>query len=142
MKQDLSISWKEGMAFETEVNGHKLILDTGEQSGGNDLGPRPKILMLVALAGCTAMDVISILRKMRVELENFDVKVESEQSEEQPIHYTSMHIVYEFWGKDLPEDKLEKAINLSHERYCGVSAVYRKAMPVTHSFIIHNTAKE
>ena len=85
------------------------------------------------------MDVVSILTKMRVELDNFDVKVEGEQSEEQPIHYISMHIIYEFWGKNLPEDKLEKAINLSHERYCGVSAVYRKAMPVTHSFIVHNT---
>ena len=139
MKQDISISWKDGMAFETEVNGHKLILDAGEQFGGRDLGPRPKILMLVALAGCTAMDVVSILAKMRVELDNFDVKIESEQSEDQPVHYTSMHIIYEFWGKNLPEDKLEKAINLSHERYCGVSAVYRKAMPVTHAFIVHNT---
>jgi len=141
MKQGISISWKDGMAFETEVNGHKLMLDAGEQFGGRDLGPRPKILMLVALAGCTAMDVVSILTKMRVELDNFDVKVEADQSEDQPIHYTTMHIVYEFWGKNLPEDKLEKAINLSHERYCGVSAVYRKAMPVTHSFIVHNTEK-
>ena len=140
MKQEISISWKDGMAFEADVNGHKLMLDAGEQFGGRDLGPRPKPLMLVALAGCTAMDVVSILTKMRVELENFDVSVEGEQSEEQPIHYTSMHIIYEFWGKNLPEDKLEKAINLSHERYCGVSAVYRKAMPVTHTFIVHNTA--
>jgi putative redox protein len=95
--------------------------------------------MLVALAGCTAMDVVSILAKMRVDLENFNVKVEGEQSEEQPVHYTSMHIIYEFWGKDLPVEKLEKAINLSHERYCGVSAVYRKAMPVTHSMMVHGT---
>jgi len=142
MKQDISISWKDGMAFEAEVNGHKIMLDAAEQFGGRNLGPRPKPLMLVALAGCTAMDVISILTKMRVDIENFDVKVEGEQSEEQPVHYTSMHIIYEFWGKDLPEDKLEKAINLSHERYCGVSAVYRKAMPVTHSFVVHNTKKD
>ncbi len=142
MKQEISISWKDGMAFEAEVNGHKLLLDATEQFGGRDLGPRPKALMLVALAGCTAMDVVSILAKMRVDLDNFDVKVEGEQSEEQPIHYTSMHIIYEFWGKNLPEDKLEKAINLSHERYCGVSAVYRKAMPVTHSFIVHDTTEE
>ncbi len=140
MKQDINISWKDGMAFEAEVNGHKLMLDAGEQSGGRDLGPRPKTLMLVALAGCTAMDVISILTKMRVELKNFDVRVEGEQSEEQPVHFTSMHIIYEFWGENLPVEKLEKAINLSHERYCGVSAVYRKAMPVTHEVILHETA--
>ena len=142
MKQDIIISWKDGMAFEAEVNGHKIMLDAAEQFGGRNVGPRPKPLMLVALAGCTAMDVISILTKMRVEVENFDVKVEGEQSEEQPVHYTSMHIIYEFWGKNLPEDKLEKAINLSHERYCGVSAVYRKAMPVTHSFVVHNTEQD
>ena len=141
MKQDISISWKEGMAFEAEVNGHKIMLDAGEQSGGLNRGPRPKPLMLVALAGCTAMDVVSILAKMRVELENFDVRVEGEQSEEHPVHYTSMHIIYELWGRQLPADKLEKAINLSHERYCGVSAVYRKAMPVTHELIIHDTSE-
>jgi putative redox protein len=141
MKQDISISWKEGMAFEAEVNGHKIMLDAGEQSGGLNRGPRPKPLMLVALAGCTAMDVVSILAKMRVELVNFDVRVEGEQSEEHPVHYTSMHIIYEFWGRQLPADKLEKAINLSHERYCGVSAVYRKAMPVTHELINHDTSE-
>jgi len=139
MKQDISISWKKGMAFEAEVNGHKLMLDAAEQHGGKDLGPRPKALMLVALAGCTGMDVVSILTKMRVELDNFDVKVEGEQSEEQPVHFISMHIIYEFWGKDLPVDKLEKAISLSHERYCGVSAVYRKAMPVTNEIVVHDT---
>ena len=139
MKQDISISWKKGMAFEAEVNGHKIMLDAGDQHGGKDLGPRPKALMLVALAGCTGMDVVSILSKMRVELDNFDVKVEGEQSEEQPVHFISMHIIYEFWGKDLPVDKLEKAISLSHERYCGVSAVYRKAMPVTHELVLHDT---
>ncbi len=140
MKQEISISWKDGMAFEAEVNGHKLMLDAGEQHGGKDLGPRPKPLMLVALAGCTAMDVVSILAKMRVELDNFDVKVEGEQSEDQPVHYISMHIVYEFWGKDLPMDKLEKAISLSQERYCGVAAVYRKSMPVTYSIVLHDTS--
>ena len=140
MKQEISISWKDWMAFEAEVNGHKLMLDAGEQHGGRNLGPRPKPLMLVALAGCTAMDVVSILAKMRVELDNFDVSVEGEQSEEQPVHYTSMHIIYEFWGKNLPKDKLEKAISLSQERYCGVSAVYSKVMPVTYSIVVHETS--
>jgi len=139
MKQDISISWKEGMAFEADVNGHKIMLDAGEQNGGKDLGSRPKPLMLVALAGCTAMDVVSILAKMKVELDNFDVKVGGEQSEEQPVHYISMHIIYEFWGKDLPKEKLEKAISLSQERYCGVAAVYKQVMPVTYELVVHDT---
>lgn len=137
MKHDISISWKDGMAFEAEVNGHKIMLDAGEQHGGRDLGPRPKALMLVALAGCTAMDVVSILSKMKVAPDNFDVRVEGTLSEEQPVHYTGMHIIYEFWGKDLPVEKLEKAISLSQEKYCGVSAVYRKTMPVTHEIVLH-----
>lgn len=139
MKQDISISWKEGMAFEADVNGHKLMLDAGEAGGGKDLGPRPKPLMLVALAGCTGMDVVSILEKMRVKIDDFNVKVSGELTEEHPKHFINMHITYEFWGKDLPEEKLEKAINLSDERYCGVAAVYKKVMPVTHSIVIHNT---
>jgi putative redox protein len=87
--------------------------------------------MLLSLAGCTAMDVISILRKMRVELEDFNVEVQADQTTEHPKHYYKMHIIYTFKGKNLPMDKLEKAVNLSEERYCGVSHVYRKAMDIT-----------
>ena len=137
IKEKINITWKDGMAFEAEVDGYKLMLDASEKVGGRNLGPRPKPLMLVALAGCTAMDVISILTKMRIVPDNFDVKVEGDQSEEQPVHFTSMHITYEFWGKNLPEDKLEKAINLSLERYCAVYAVYKKIMPVTYSIVTH-----
>ena len=125
------------MSFETEVNGHKLVLDAAEESGGNNSGPRPKALMSVALAGCTAMDVVSILAKMRVQLDDFDVKVEAEVAEEHPKRFTSMHIIYEFWGKDLDPDKLQKAIDLSTERYCGVSATLKDSLPITHSKVIH-----
>jgi len=125
------IDWKNDMMFEANVDGHKLILDADTEVGGTNKGPRPKPLMLVALAGCTGMDVVSILKKMRVELEGLRVWVEAEQTEEHPKHYSSMKIIYEFKGKDLPTDKLEKAVSLSEERYCGVNAVYKKVMPVT-----------
>jgi putative redox protein len=142
LNQEISISWKDGMAFEADVNDHKFMLDAGENVGGRNKGPRPKPLMLVALAGCTGMDVVSILKEMRVEVDNFDVKVEASQSEEQPVHYTSIHIIYVFWGKDLPYEKIEKAINLSQERYCGVSVVYKKIMTVTYSIVIHQSDKQ
>jgi putative redox protein len=119
------------MKFETELDGHKLTIDASPESGGANKGPRPKPLMLVALAGCTGMDVVSILKKMRVELDGFKVWVEAEQTEEHPKHYSSMKIIYEFKGMDLPMDKLEKAVSLSEERYCGVNAVYKKAIPIT-----------
>jgi putative redox protein len=141
MKQEVGISWQGEMAFEAEVNGHKIMLDADEKVGGKDRGPRPKPFMLTALAGCTAMDVISILKKMRVKPEHFDVKVSGELSEEHPKVYTSMHITYQFWGEDLPMEKLEKAVNLSQERYCGVSAIYRKVLPITSSIEVNPESK-
>jgi putative redox protein len=130
-KEQVKISWKEKMAFSAEVNGHEIMLDASEKVGGENRGPRPKPLMLAALAGCTGMDVVSILKKMRVEVEDFNVSVEGDLTEEHPKQFSKMHVVYEFKGKDLPMDKLKKAVNLSEERYCGVSATYRQAMEIT-----------
>jgi putative redox protein len=130
-RETVTTKWLKNMAFETEVNGHKIILDASPAVGGENLGPRPKLLMLSALAGCTGMDVVSILKKMRVELDDLHITVEGDLTEEHPKHFYSMHIIYEFTGKDLPMDKLEKAVALSEERYCSVRAVYKKAMEMT-----------
>lgn len=130
-REEIKVDWLENMAFKAEVNGHEIMLDAVEAVGGENRGPRPKPLMMVALAGCTGMDVISILKKMRVEVEGFSVRVVGDLTEEHPKHFEKMHVIYEFKGKDLPMDKLEKAINLSEERYCGVSVSYRKAMGIT-----------
>jgi putative redox protein len=136
--EQVRVSWLENMAFEAEVNGHKIIIDASETVGGENRGPRPKPLMLVALAGCTGMDVVSILKKMRVEVENYSVKVEGDLTEEHPKQFSQMRIVHEFKGRDLPMDKLEKAVNLSEERYCGVSAMYKKAIGITTEIRILN----
>ena len=130
-KESVSTRWIENMAFESEVNGHKLIIDAGPASGGEDRGPRPKQLMLSALGGCTAMDVVAMLKKMRVNIDGLNVIVEGDLTEDYPKHFFKMHVIYEFKGKDLPLDKLQKVIDLSSEKYCGVSAVYRKAMELT-----------
>ena len=136
MKNSINLNWKKGMAFEAEVNGFKIMVDASPEVGGADMGPRPKPLMLVALAGCTGMDVVSILKKMRVEVDDLNIKVEGELTDEHPKEYTKMHIIYEFSGKDLPKDKLQKAIELSQERYCGVSATYKKALDVSYEIKI------
>lgn len=135
-KHTASVNWKGEMSFETEVNNHKFMIDADEKVGGKDRGPRPKPLMLAALVGCTGMDVVSILKKMRVEVDDFNVSVEGEQNDEHPVQYARMHIIYEFKGKDLPRAKIEKAVNLSQERYCGVSDFYRKVIPITHEIKI------
>ncbi|MCK9303890.1 MAG: OsmC family protein [Bacteroidales bacterium] len=123
--------WLEDLAFETEVNGHKIILDADPQFGGKERGPRPKPLMLSALGGCTAMDVISILDKMHVKPDGLNVIVEGDLGDEHPVQFEKMHVIYEFKGKDLPLDKLRKAVELSEEKYCGVRAFYKKTIALT-----------
>ena len=127
----VTTGWLENMAFESEINGHKIIIDAEPYVGGENRGPRPKPFMLAALGGCTAMDVISILKKMRVEPEEFKVHVQGDLTEEHPKHFFKMHVIYEFKGKDLPLDKIKRAVQLSEEQYCGVSAVYKKVMELT-----------
>ena len=130
-KDVVKTKWVDGMAFECEISGHKVIIDAGPAVGGKDGGPRPKALMLASLGGCTAMDVISILRKMRVEVKDLNVIVEGELTDEHPKHFYKMHVIYEVTGKDLPMDKIKKAVDLSEDRYCGVSAVYKQTMEIT-----------
>lgn len=137
-KETVTTKWLNKMAFESEVNGHKIILDAGPEVEGENRGPRPKLLMLTALGGCTGMDVISILKKMRVEVEKFNVIVEGDLTEEQPKHFYKIHVIYEFTGKDLSLDKLQKAVSLSEERYCGVSAVYKKVIELTSEIKVLN----
>lgn len=140
-KESITTKWLSNMTFETEVSGHKILLDASPEVGGENKGPRPKPLMLSALGGCTGMDVISILKKMRVDVEQFSVTVEGDLTEEQPKYFNKMHVIYEFTGKNLPLDKLQKAVSLSEERYCGVSALYRKAIELTSEIKIHESLK-
>jgi len=130
-KESVTTKWLDNMAFETDINGHKIIIDAEPGVGGENRGPRPKLFMLSALGGCTAMDVVSILKKMRVDLTGLNVTVEGDLTEEFPKHFFKMHIIYEFTGKDLPLEKLQKAVDLSEEKYCGVRAVYKKALELT-----------
>lgn len=132
MKDSINVKWAGGMAFEAELNEHKILLDAGPEVGGNNAGPRPKPMLMVSLAGCTGMDVISILRKMKVEVSDFNVKVEGTLTDEHPKYFTSLHMIYEFWGKELPEDKIKRAIELSQEKYCGVSATLKKVVQITY----------
>ena len=136
MKHKISNTWKENMAFEAEVDGFNITIDADASVGGTNQGPKPKALTLVSLAGCTSMDVISILKKMRVEPDYFNVEVEGELTDEHPKYYHSIHVKYIFKGKDLPMAKLEKAVNLSEERYCGVSALLSKGAKITSEIVV------
>jgi putative redox protein len=131
MEHEISCEWKGGMAFEANVMGHSLRLDTDEEGGGKGSGVKPKPLVLTALAGCTGMDVVSILQKMREPLSWFNVRVVGEVADEHPKRYVGTRIIYEFKADDgLNPDNVKKAIELSQEKYCGVSALLQLAIPV------------
>jgi putative redox protein len=132
MKESINVRWVEDLTFEAKVDGHSFMLDAKADVGGENHGPRPKPLMMVALAGCTGMDVASLLKKMRIDVESFNVRVEGDLTEKHPKHFISMHIIYEFKGKYLPLDKIKRAIELSQDTYCGVSASYKKAMRLSY----------
>jgi putative redox protein len=135
MKDSVSLSLKGNMSFDVNVNGHNMVIDTGEAYGGNNEGPRPKSLMLVALGGCTGMDMASILRKMRVPFEGLRVDVSGNITEDHPKHFDTMHIKYYIKGKDIPHDKVETAARLSQEKYCGVTFSYKASIAITHEII-------
>jgi len=136
MKETIKTRWLNDLAFEAEVDGHKVYLDTSIEHGGKNMGPRPKQLMMVALAGCTGMDVASILKKMRENIEELTVEVEGNLSEDHPKKFEGMKVIFRVKGKEVNRKNVEKAVNLSSTKYCGVSANYIKAFPVTHKIII------
>jgi putative redox protein len=136
MAQQATITWKSDMAFESSVNGHQIMMDADTSVGGQDLGPRPKILLLAGLGGCTGMDVVSILAKMKVFPTKFWMDISAELTEEHPKVYSQIKITYYFKGDNLPFDKLEKAVSLSKEKYCGVSAMLSKTAEMKTEIVI------
>jgi len=105
-------------------SGFAFVMDSPKDNGGLEQGPRPKEMLLAALAGCTAMDVISILKKMQEPLEKLVVNVEGESAEEHPKYVKKIMLTYVAYG-NVNEDNLKKAIELSQQKYCGVSATLR-----------------
>lgn len=130
--------WTGDMAFESQVNSHHVKMDADEKFGGKNTGPRPKPLLLSSLAGCTGMDVVSLLNKMRVNYQAFQIEVLGELTAEHPKYYHKIHIKYQFKGSDLPIPSLKKAIDLSQDKYCGVSAMLKKAADITYEIQIIN----
>jgi putative redox protein len=132
-----ALSWQGGMGFTVEQDGHTFTLDAAESSGGNDQGPRPKALLLTGLAGCTGMDVVSILKKMKVTDFAFSLQVDAEMTDEHPKIYKDAVLWYRFEGSNLPVDKIKRAVELSETRYCGVSAMLRQAMSISSKIVIN-----
>ncbi|MBG0784162.1 MAG: OsmC family protein [Anaerolineaceae bacterium] len=129
--------WKGGMAF-TGVNdeGYLVPMDASAKVGGQDVGFRPLQLLAVGLAGCTGMDVISILQKKRQEVTGFEVSAEVERSTEHPKVFTKIILTYTIKGKNLDPQAVERAVELSETKYCGAQAMLRKTAEITHKIVL------
>lgn len=132
-----TVTWLDGMALAAELDGHTLTLDLGLEAGGGDRGPRPKGLVLTALAGCTAMDLVSILQKMRQPLAGLRVLADGATVEEHPRRITRIALRYELSGEGLSVEKVRRAVELSQDRYCGVSATLRPTVEITSEILIN-----
>ncbi len=136
MKLETNILWKNNMNFISQLGKHTISMDSLPEFGGEDLGVRPKGLLMVALGGCTGMDVVSILKKMKVELDYFNIKIEGNTADEHPKKFLDMKVIYEFKGFNLDYSKLEKAVTLSQEKYCGVKASFEGAIKMSYEIIV------
>lgn len=130
----------QGVTFmgKTDSN-HWVVMDGPEEFGGSDAGTRPKELLLLALGGCTGSDVAVILKKKKIPLDNFEMNISAEVQETHPQVYTKIHVEYVFYGRNIPADAVERAIELSQKTYCSVTAMLQKAVEITHSYRIEET---
>ncbi len=126
----ITARYNSGMHFTANVNGYKIEIDKSE-TGEGGIGTRPKVLMLVSLAGCTGFDVVSILNKMRVEFSDLDINVEGHLTETEPSVYDEIVINYNIKVNRGDEPKVEKAVRLSKEKYCGVSRMFESFAAVS-----------
>lgn len=130
-----TVTLRDAMAFDVDVDGHRMVIDARAEHGGHDLGPSPKPLLLTALAGCAAMDVIAILRKMRAAPTHLAVTAGAELTDEHPRVFQGMWVRVEATG-DTPAAKLWKAVALSRDRYCGVAAMLGSHGPIAYTVVL------
>ena len=127
-----------GMSFKSNVKGHDVIIDLDKAGGGNDLGTSPKILMLVSLAGCTGLDVVSILNKMKVTFSDLSIKIQANLTETDPKIYDEVMVTYTIKVDKENEGKVQKAVDLSQDKYCGVSEMFRAFAKLSSKIIFVN----
>ena len=136
---ECKINWlaSSGMAFMAETGtGHILNMDGAPEAGGRNPAPRPMELMLAGAGGCTAFDVVLILQRSRQNISACEVSLQAERAETDPKVFTKINLHFTVKGKDLDPSKVERAINLSHDKYCSATAMLGKTAEITHSFEI------
>jgi putative redox protein len=145
MANDMTVraTLETGMRFDVETgSGHHIILDAAEHNGGQNSGPQPMEMLLVALAGCSGMDILTILRKKRQDITGYELRIHGMRAEEHPKVYLDITLEHIFSGHNIRPEAVERAIELTEERYCGASAMLGKTATIGHTFSIIEDSKE
>jgi putative redox protein len=131
------VQWLDGRAFVGESgSGHAVVMDGAPESGGRNIGVRPMEMLLLGLGGCTAFDVVMILERMREKVTGLDIALEGERAAEDPKVFTHVKIIYKVTGRNLKPANVERAVNLSAEKYCSASIMFGKTAKIEHAFEI------
>lgn len=131
------VQWLDGRAFVGESgSGHAVVMDGAPDSGGRNIGVRPMEMLLLGLGGCTAFDVVMILERMREKVTGLDIALEGERATEDPKVFTHVKLIYKVTGRGLKPANVERAVNLSAEKYCSASAMFAMTAKIEHGFEI------
>lgn len=132
-----TIKWMENVSFEAQSeSGHTVLMDGAPAAGGQNLGPRPMEMVLMGTGGCTAFDVVAILKKGRADITDCEVSLEAERAETDPKVFTKIHMQFTVKGRNLKHEQVKRAIELSAEKYCSASIMLGKTAVITHGFDI------
>jgi putative redox protein len=143
MSNKVTTHWKGGLTFESDnPSGKTVVMDTDVEGEKERFGLSPKAMMLSSLAGCSGLDVISILDKMKVPIDDFKIEIVGELTDEHPKYYHSVQVDYHFYGSDLNQEKCDRAVQLSVEKYCGVMEMFRRFATVTTKTYYHIGTKQ
>ena len=132
---NISVNWVDGLLMVGKSDsGHTITMDGPPESGGENLGVRPMEMLLIGVAGCTMIDVVTTLKKMRQDLSHLETKINAERATDHPKVFTDIHIQFILKGQNLDEKKVDKAITLSAEKYCSASIMLGETATITHDF--------
>ena len=137
MANTAKVSWVDGALFVAEAgSGHTFTMDGSAEVGGRNLGARPMEVMLIGMGGCTAIDVVSMLKKQRQDITGVEVSLVGERATDHPMVYTEVKLVYTVRGRKLNKALVERAVSLSDEKYCSATAMFKKSAKVTHEVVL------
>ncbi len=137
MANTAKISWVDGALLVAEAgSGHSFTMDGSAEVGGRNLGARPMEVLLIGMGGCTAIDVVSMLKKQRQDIEGVEVALSGERASDHPMVYTEVKLTYTVRGRNLNRALVERAVSLSDEKYCSATAMFKKTAKVTHEVVL------